>query len=347
MPQLLIQPIKWANHQLFLLDQRLLPAQETYLTFTSAPEVADAITCMVVRGAPAIGISAAYAGALSALNHQNLDVVAWREAVEADLQCLAASRPTAVNLFWAIQQMRHLLADCKTTDPSSFVHLAESIHQNDIEANRIMSRLGAEQITEGSRVITHCNAGALATGGIGTALGVIGLASRDKRIDQVYASETRPWFQGSRLTAWELAKQSIPTTLVCEGAVASLMRSETIDWVIVGADRIAANGDVANKIGTYSLAVLAKQHAVKVMVVAPLATIDLDTVDGTAIPIEFRDENELLYYAEQRVAAAEAGAWNPVFDVTPAACIDVIVTEKGVVTTPNAEKIRHLFQASQ
>ena len=294
-----IRAIQWQDGKLLLLDQRKLPEEVVYREYQSAEQVADAIRDMVVRGAPAIGITAAYGVVLAAQQALSNSPDNWQEALEPDLDVLAKSRPTAVNLFWALAQMRELIAT-KPKDPvAALLQTAKTIHQQDIAANRTMGKLGAELIEANSGVLTHCNTGSLATGGFGTALGVIRQAWSEQRLNAVYADETRPWLQGARLTAWELMQDKIPVDLIVEGAAAALMRSGKVQWVIVGSDRIAANGDVANKIGTYSLAVNARHHGVKFMVVAPSTTVDMDTVDGASIPIETRDAAEVLCLAGQ------------------------------------------------
>jgi methylthioribose-1-phosphate isomerase len=339
-----IRAIRWEDDHLILLDQRVLPLTETYLDYFDAPAVADAIHSMVVRGAPAIGITAAYGVVLAARKHQAQSPHHWREAVAADMAVLAASRPTAVNLFWALERMRRVVEHTQDDKAiENLLHEAMAIHDEDIAANFAMGEYGASLITGQGSVLTHCNTGSLATGGYGTALGVIRSAYRQGKITQVFADETRPWLQGARLTAWELVKDGIPVKLLAEGAAASLMRHEKPSWVIVGSDRIAANGDVANKIGTYSLAVLARQHGVKFMVVAPISTVDMSIASGDDIPIEYRDEQELMQLNGVRIAAEGAQAWNPVFDVTPAGLIDAIVTERGIVLQPDSKKMSMLF----
>lgn len=335
-----VHAIEWTENQLQLLDQRLLPAEKIVLKYSDAPSVAVAIRDMVVRGAPAIGITAAYAVVLSAIQHRSTPD--WYQAVLSDIDRLAASRPTAVNLFWALDRMRRCLQEQEGAPVDLLLAEAKKIHQEDIEANYRMGELGAALIESGD-VITHCNAGALATGGYGTALGVIRSAYAAGRVGRVYADETRPWMQGARLTAWELLQDSIPVTLLCEGAAASLMNNGGVSWVIVGSDRIAANGDVANKIGTYSLAINARHHGLRFMVVAPTSTIDMQTSCGADIPIEERDPHEILSLGGQRIAAEGAEVWNPAFDVTPAELVDAIVTEKGVVMSPDAQKMRALM----
>ena len=323
--------IEWRGQSLHLLDQRVLPHTLTVHDYTTAAAVADAIRDMVVRGAPAIGIAAAYGYALDALNGRDL---------QAAYKVLAESRPTAVNLFWALERM----AGLGTDDPHTLVAEAKKIHEEDIAANLAMGQFGASLIHEGSRIYTHCNTGALATGGHGTALGIIRTAFADGKVTQVYAGETRPWLQGARLTAWELMQDNIPVKLVCDGAAAQLFRAGGADWVIVGADRITANGDVANKIGTYSLAVLAKHHGMKVMVAAPTTTFDLTLDNGAAIPIEQRPMSEVTSLNGQQIAPQGCEAINPSFDVTPAELIDAIVTEKGVVLEPMIEKITAMVE---
>ncbi len=336
--------IVWSNDRLYLLDQRILPNEEEYLELQTAAATADAITDMVVRGAPAIGVTAAFGVVLAARDSYQQNSSSWKEGMQEDMERLAASRPTAVNLFWALERMGRLIDKLDGGDPTPrLLEEAMQIHQEDVASNRTLGDLGAGLIESATSVITHCNAGALATGGYGTALGVIRSAWRDGKIEQVYADETRPWLQGSRLTAWELHKDKIPVTLLTDGAAASRMKTGGIGWVVVGSDRIAANGDVANKIGTYSLAVAAKHHGVKVMVAAPTSTIDMSAASGEAIPIESRDPDEVLMCGGKRIGAIGVDAWNPVFDVTPAALVDAIVTEKGIVLSPNAKKMRELM----
>lgn len=340
-----IKPIIWQDDNLQLLDQRLLPAEHRYITLTTVHEVAQAITDMVVRGAPAIGITAAYGVVIAARARLAEHPDNWQNAIEADLSVLAQSRPTAVNLFWAIDLMREFIQSLSTSDPiAALLTKAQNIHQEDIAANVKMGALGAQLIKEPCAVLTHCNAGALATGGYGTALGVIRTAFADNKITHVFADETRPWLQGARLTAWEMVQDDIPVSLLVEGAAAHMLKTsqdtdKPIGWIIVGSDRIASNGDVANKIGTYALAVLARYHGIKFMVVAPTTTIDMAISSGADIPIEERSTSEVLGFADQQVAAIGAQARNPAFDVTPAELVDAIVTEKGVVLKPTLEKI--------
>jgi methylthioribose-1-phosphate isomerase len=339
-----VRPILWRDGALWLIDQRLLPQRCEQIACRDVVAVADAIRNMTVRGAPAIGIAAAYGVVLAARNRFDAAPATWQQDIEADLQLLAGTRPTAVNLFWAIERMRKAVSECDTGPGVRLLEAARAIHEADIAANRRMGQLGAALIDKPCAVLTHCNAGSLATGGFGTALGVIRAGYITDRIRRVYADETRPWLQGSRLTAWELLEDRIPVTLVAEAASAHLMKQGEVGWLIVGSDRIAANGDVANKIGTYGAAILARHHGVRVMVVAPTSTIDMNTPDGAAIPIETRREEELLALGGQAVAAPGARAWNPVFDVTPATLVDAIVTEKGVVLAPDTAKMAALMQ---
>ncbi len=343
-----VKAIEWRDGKLHLLDQRLLPREEIWLTYDSADGVAEAIRQMVVRGAPAIGIAAAFGLVLGARARLAVGDADWQVELEGDFTVLAESRPTAVNLFWALERMRERLQRLKSGEDPLRALEAEAlgILESDREANLTMAQLGMELIrkhqSNPQNILTHCNTGALATGGFGTALGVIRAAYLDGLVERVYADETRPWLQGSRLTAWELEGEGVPVTLNADSAAAHLMKTRGITWVIVGADRITANGDVANKIGTYQLAVCAMHHGVRFMVVAPSSTIDMGLEDGEDIPIEERDGRELLDVGGQRIAA-NVDAYNPVFDVTPADLIDVIVTEKGIVERPDAAKMAQLM----
>jgi methylthioribose-1-phosphate isomerase len=327
-----VQALQWTGDALKVLDQRRLPDDIIYDYCNDAAEVAKAITSMRVRGAPAIGIAAAYGVVLSVRKHY-AQSNHWRQKVVADIDMLAKSRPTAVNLFWALDQMKATLSQQSINPLAGILACAERIHADDIAANHKMGELGADLLADAKGVLTHCNTGALATGGYGTALGVIRSAYRRQALN-IYIGETRPWLQGARLTAWELAQEKIPVTLIADSAAAWLMKTGAIDWVIVGADRITANGDVANKIGTYSLAVLAQQHEVKFMVVAPMTTIDWGINQGDQIKIEERDPRELLPECYLEDEPAMVSAWNPVFDVTPVELITAIVTERGVVLNP-------------
>lgn len=342
-----LKSIDWQDGQLRLLDQRKLPLEQVWHTCDSTAAVAAAIREMIVRGAPAIGISAAY-GLVLGLKARLKEGGDWRSALEADFAALADTRPTAFNHHWALNQMRERLARLKPDEDPLIAAEAQaaSIHASDREANLTMAQFGVDLIRKHQgnpqNLLTHCNTGALATGGFGTALGVIRGAHLEGLVERVYADETRPWLQGSRLTAWELEGEGVPVTVNADSAAAHLMKTRGITWVIVGADRIAANGDVATKIGTYQLAVLAMHHGVRFMVVAPSTTIDLTLETGDDIPLEERSGQELLELDGRRLTA-DIAAFNPVFDVTPADLIDAIVTEKGVVERPSTVKLAALM----
>ena len=326
-----VRPIQFGGDHLELLDQRLLPlAQETVLC-SNAEEVAQAITNMVVRGAPAIGMAASYGLVLAAQQGKDL---------QAAHDLLLQSRPTAVNLRWALERMWRLIQQGATA--RQLLDEAERIEAEDRAANYAMGDAGAaviQRLSGTAGLYTHCNTGSLATAGYGTALGVIRSAYSQGLAQQIYAGETRPWLQGARLTAWELQQDSIPVQLAVEGAAGSLMARGLVDWVIVGADRITAQGDTANKIGTYNLAVLAKYHNVRFMVVAHSSTIDFRLQDGSDIPIEERPATEVTELAGRHIAPLGTRATNPAFDVTPHDLISVLVTERGVIEQPNAEKM--------
>ena len=315
-----VQPIRWKGDRLELLDQRLLPEKTVYVACRSAEEVARAIRDMVVRGAPAIGCAAAFGVVLS-------------KGVAESFEVLAKSRPTAVNLFWALERMKK----AKNLEAEAI-----AIFEEDLAANRAMGKLGAELIPQGARVMTHCNTGALATAGYGTALGVI-RASKSKNIS-VIANETRPYLQGARLTAWELVQEGIACTLITDSMAGHLMSKGEVDVVIVGADRIAANGDVANKIGTYPLAVLAKRHGIPLYVAAPLSTFDPQIPNGSHIPIEERPAAEVTGYRGTRWAPEGVLVRNPAFDITPAELITAIISEKGIASPPYRESIAALLK---
>lgn len=342
-----VTAIAWLGDSLRLIDQRLLPHEERYVTLHDADAVADAIRSMLVRGAPAIGISAAYGVVLAARQHAARHApagAAWRAAIASDMATLAESRPTAVNLFWALERMRRVIETATENAVQELAAEALRIHDEDIAANQAMGRSGAALLPDACTIYTHCNTGALATGGFGTALGVIRTAHQSGKLKQVYAGETRPWMQGARLTSWELAREGIPVTLSTEAAAGQLFRHGSVHWVIVGADRITANGDVANKIGTYTLAVLARHHGVKFMVVAPTSTIDMSLPDGNAIPIEERPMEEVTRIQGVAIAPAGMPAINPSFDVTPAGLIDAIVTERGAIMKPDPASMRRHMQ---
>ncbi len=338
-----IRPIRWQGDHLALLDQRKLPFVAEYLTCRDSDAVAEAIRLLVVRGAPAIGIAAAWGAVLAGQRIVAVDGAQALALLAPELDRLQAARPTAVNLMWALDRLRRTLRAAGADWLAVLEREASAIETEDLAANRHMGALGAALMAPGSGVLTHCNTGSLATAGFGTALGVIRAGVAQGRIGRVYASETRPWLQGARLTVWELLQDGIPATLIADGAAAHLMKTGAVQWLVVGADRICANGDTANKIGTYSHAIVARQHGVKVMVVAPSSTVDMATAHGDDIEIEMRDSAELLSVAGTRTVAEGVEAWNPVFDVTPAALIDVLVTEKGVVLRPDAEAMRAVF----
>ena len=339
-----LRPCRWKGEALALLDQRALPEREWWIECPSAGAVARAIREMVVRGAPAIGISAAYGAVLAARRAWRQCPERWREAMAGELGELAAARPTAVNLTWALTRMREAASRVSGDPGDALLSEARAIHEEDVTANRRMGRLGAALIEARCAVLTHCNTGSLATGGFGTALGVIRSAWSRGKVSRVYAGETRPWLQGARLTAWELVRDAIPVRLLADGAASFLLGRAEVGWVVVGADRVAANGDVANKIGTLSLAVNARHHGVGFMVVAPSSTIDPECPSGDAIPIEERSSAELLRFADRPVAAPGAAAWNPVFDITPAALVDALVTERGVVRRPDRDRVLALLR---
>jgi methylthioribose-1-phosphate isomerase len=342
-----VETLRWRGARLDLIDQRLLPQRMEYVTCASASEVAAAIRDMAVRGAPAIGCAAAYGVALESLRPAFDSLPDFHRAIESAFTELAASRPTAVNLFWALDRMRRVHAAVRTGPPAvisrRLVDEAMAIHREDLEVNQAIGRHGAALIPDGARIMTHCNAGALATAGHGTALGVV-RSARDfgKRIS-VVANETRPFLQGARLTAWEMVQEKIPVTLVTDSMAGHLMQRGAIDLIVVGADRVAANGDVANKIGTYTVAVLAARHGLPFYVAAPLSTIDVNVADGGAIPIEQRSPDEVTGFRGQRWAADGVSVANPAFDVTPAALVTGLITERGVVTPLDAGSIRRLF----
>lgn len=324
----------WRDDACVLLDQRLLPAEERYLALHGVEDVAAAIRDMVVRGAPAIGIAAAY-GAVLAYRQAGADT----GALERGLATLADARPTAANLAWALCRVRRAAGPPSADAWRAALAEARAIHREDIEMNHAMGRLGAALLSGRSAVVTHCNAGALATGGFGTALGVIREAWAAGKIAHVFAGETRPWLQGSRLTAWELARDRIPVTVLADSAMSQMFRHQHPSWLIVGADRVAANGDVANKIGTYGLALSARHHGARVMVVAPSSTVDLGTASGEDIPIEERESGEIWAATGADAAPAGVSFANPAFDVTPATLIDALVTEKGVVESPDPKAL--------
>ncbi|WP_415926664.1 S-methyl-5-thioribose-1-phosphate isomerase [Denitratimonas tolerans] len=329
-----VRAVVFRDDRLRLLDQRRLPFEEVFIDCEDADAVAQAIADLAVRGAPAIGIAAAWAVVLAAGALGEVSAAQARVSLVPVLDRLNAARPTAVNLAWALARMRGVLAEAGDDWRARVRAEAESIEREDLAANRRMGAQGAALIAPGSGVLTHCNTGSLATAGFGTALGVIRAGVALGRIARVFATETRPWMQGARLTVWELQQDGIDATLIADSAAAHLMGTGQVQWVIVGADRITAQGDVANKIGTLQLAIAARHFGVKFMVVAPWSTVDMATRSGADIPIEERDPAELLTSGGRRTVAEGVRALNPVFDVTPAALIDAIVTERGVLRAP-------------
>jgi methylthioribose-1-phosphate isomerase len=347
----MIIPVKWTDEGVNMLDQRLLPTEETWLMLRTYKEVADSITDMVVRGAPAIGVSAAYGIALGVKQFVGTNLVDLEDDFEFICETLHKTRPTAVNLFWAIDRMKRVFAQAKADGKSIseikqiLIDDAKAIHEEDIESQRLIAQFGGELLTDNSTVLTHCNAGALATGGVwGTALGVIrGAVNQGKNI-HVIADETRPYLQGARLTAWELHEDNIPVTLITDNMSGYMMNKGAVQAVVVGSDRIAANGDVANKIGTYMVAVLAKRHNIPFYVAAPLSTVDMNCPTGEQIPIEERDRREITHYKDLQIAPDGIGVSNPAFDVTPNDLVTAIITEKGVARFPYTESLKKQFE---
>jgi len=342
-----VETLRWRESRLELIDQRRLPLEFEYVACETAAQTADAIRDMVVRGAPAIGCAAAYGVAVEAQRHAASARTQFDAALDGAFRVLAASRPTAVNLFWAIERMRQSHVQLRggpvEDEARALLALARQMHSDDVAINRAMGRHGAALLADGARIMTHCNAGALATAGHGTALGVIRSARDAGKRVSVIANETRPYLQGARLTAWEMVQENIPVTLVTDNMVGHLMQQGRVDVVVVGADRIAANGDTANKIGTYTVAVLAERHRIPFYIAAPLSTIDPAVADGSGIPIEERDPAEVTGFRGVRWAPAGVGVANPAFDVTPAALITALITENGVIERPDAAKLRALF----
>ena len=348
----MIPTLTWTPGGVRFIDQRKLPLEESYVLATTYEDVAKVIETMVVRGAPAIGVSAAYGVALGALKTSAISAVDFAQEYEQICARLAATRPTAVNLFWAIDRMKKLFARLLAAHASigevreKLLAEANAMYDEDIAACKAMGAFGGELLPSDGGVLTHCNAGALATCGYGTALGVIRSAvEKGKRI-HVYADETRPFLQGARLTAWELMADGIPTTVICDNMAASLMRASKIEAVVVGADRIAANGDFANKIGTYNVAILAKEHGIPFYCAAPWSTIDMDTPTGDAIPIEERNAIEVTHHGGKQLTPHGVGICNPAFDVTPARYVTAIITERGVLRAPYIESLREMEPAA-
>ena len=350
----MIKTVEWTDEGLLMLDQRILPTEKTYLLLRTCEEVAESIRNMTVRGAPAIGVSAAFGLALGARASVGTAVADLEDDFSYYCDMMAGTRPTAVNLFWAIERMKGAFQRLKTQGlgaqeiKKGLIVEARQVFAEDIAANRALGRFGGELLADNSTVLTHCNAGALATAGdYGTALGVVrGAIDAGKRI-AVIADETRPFLQGARLTAWELAEDNIPVTLITDNMAGHVMKKGLVDAVVVGADRIAANGDAANKIGTYMVAVLAKQHNIPFYVAAPLSTIDLNTATGDGIPIEERDPREVTHIKDHQLAPEGISVGNYAFDVTPNELIAAIITDQGVARAPYVENIKKLFEQAK
>lgn len=343
--------LRWVSDanqpRLEMIDQTRLPATFAYLSYDSAAGVAEGIRTMVVRGAPAIGVAAAYGVALEALRLRTLSTAEFAAQLQQGFDVLAASRPTAVNLFWALNRMHACWQAQRGLDLTALADAllaeAHTIYREDLAINQAMGAAGAALLQDGARVLTHCNAGALATAGHGTALGVIRSAVATGKRISVIADETRPFLQGARLTAWEMVQENIPVTLITDNMAGHMMAHGDVDAVIVGTDRVAANGDVANKIGTYMVAVLAHRHGIPFYVACPLSTIDLNIASGADIPIEERSPLEVTGYRDCQWAAAGVSVRNPSFDVTPAELVTALITEKGVIYQPDARKLAALF----
>src|SRR5262245_2735755 len=348
----MLPTIEWQPDAIVMVDQRKLPSQEVYLRCKTPAQVAKAIKTMVIRGAPAIGVAAAMGIALGM--RQSKAQGTKQFAVELNKICnlLAGTRPTAVNLFWAIDRMKHSFGvgvqDGESVEElkSRLEREAQAIHDEDVASCKAMGRFGAEVVPANAHILTHCNAGALATAGYGTALGVIRAAAEQGKVAQVFADETRPFLQGARLTAWELVRDNVPTTIIAESMAGPLMQRGGVDFIVVGADRIAANGDFANKVGHYTVAKMVHAHHVPFYVAAPLSTIDLATPTGDAIPIEQRNPREMTHIGSFQIAPDAASVWNPAFDVTPHRLVTGIITERGIVRAPYAESLRTLFEES-
>jgi methylthioribose-1-phosphate isomerase len=342
----MIKTLEWTDTGVRFIDQTKLPTEETYVTCKNYEEVADAIRTMIVRGAPAIGVAAAMGVALGTLQSPAKTLPDLEREFDTICTVLAGTRPTAVNLFWSIRRMRDKFEQLRSQPVAAIqqelVAEAQRMLVEDIAANEAMGKHGAVLMPSSGGVLTHCNAGALATAGYGTALGVIRAAVESGKQIQVFADETRPFLQGSRLTAWELMKDNIPTTLIADNMAGAMMRMGKIDAVIVGADRIAANGDVANKIGTYTVAVLAKEHDIPFYVAAPISTVDLNTADGSKIPIEQRASKEVTHLAGKQIAPDDVRVENPAFDVTPNKYVTAIITERGVARAPYQQSLAEL-----
>lgn len=344
----MLPTIAWQDDEIVMVDQRKLPAQEVYVRCRTATEVARAIKTMVIRGAPAIGVAAAMGIALAMRRSKAQGTRQFTAEFQKTCDLMAGTRPTAVNLFWAIDRMKRTFTEIAHTGASvreiadALAADAIRIHDEDVESCRRMGAHGAAVVPSPARILTHCNAGALATAGYGTALGVIRAAAEQGRAVEVYADETRPFMQGARLTAWELLRDGIKTTVITDNMAGTFMRQGLVDLIVVGADRIAANGDVANKIGTYSVSVLAREHGIPFYVAAPYSTIDLATADGDRIPIEERNAREVTHVGTHRLTPEGAGIRNPAFDVTPAKYVAGIITERGIIRPPYDVNLRAL-----
>jgi methylthioribose-1-phosphate isomerase len=342
----MIQTLEWTDQGVLFIDQTKLPTEETYVTCTTHEQVADVIRTMVVRGAPAIGVSAAMGIALGAKNSKAANVGEFKREFDQICDVIGKTRPTAVNLFWAIRRMQKKFDILHTLSVAeikkALIEESQRMHAEDIAANQAMGHHGATLMPDKGGVLTHCNAGALATAGYGTALGVIRAAVEQGKKIHVYADETRPFLQGSRLTAWELMKDGIPTTVISDNMAGAMMKQGKIEAIVVGADRIAANGDVANKIGTYTIAILAKEHGIPFYVAAPISTVDLATSDGSKIPIEQRNAREVTHIAGKQMVPNGVSIENPAFDVTPAKYVTAIITERGIARAPYEQSLRGL-----
>jgi methylthioribose-1-phosphate isomerase len=344
----MIQTLEWTDSGVRFIDQTKLPTEETYVTCKTYEQVADAIRNMVVRGAPAIGVATAMGIALGVKNSKAENVGEMKREFDQICDTMAKTRPTAVNLFWAIRRLQDKFELLRVRPlpqiKQALIEEAQRMHAEDIAANQAMGRYGATLMPASGGVLTHCNAGALATCGYGTALGVIRAAVEQGKKIHVYADETRPFLQGSRLTAWELMKDGIPTTVISDNMAGAIMKQGKIGAIVVGADRIAANGDVANKIGTYTVAVLARENGIPFYVAAPFSTIDLETPDGSKIPIEQRDGKEITHVGGKQVVPTGVQVENPAFDVTPAKYVSAIVSERGIARAPYEESLRRLAE---
>jgi methylthioribose-1-phosphate isomerase len=342
----MIHTLEWTDQGVRFLDQTKLPTEEVYVTCKTHQQVADVIRNMVVRGAPAIGVAAAMGIALGVKNSKAENGADLKKDFDQICEAIRQTRPTAVNLFWAIRRMQEKFETLRIRSVAqikqALIEEARRMHAEDIAANQAMGRHGATLMPASGGVLTHCNAGALATAGYGTALGVIRAAVEQGKKIHVYADETRPFLQGSRLTAWELMKDGIPTTVISDNMAGAMMKQGKIGAIVVGADRVAANGDVANKIGTYTVAVLAKEHGIPFYVAAPISTVDLDTPDGSKIPIEQRNAKEVTHIAGKQMVPDGVGIENPAFDVTPAQYVTAIITERGIARAPYTDSLRKL-----